>query len=103
MTEARLGGCGPVIVRAGSHLGGDPDVRTGSDPAGRPPWARLGHRQRPRGSFGVPAPFSGVLTECPGPALSSRLRLSVVGARGGGSPTSGLAPRRGIQVGWPAL
>ncbi len=21
----------------------------GSDPAGRPPWARLGHRQRPRG------------------------------------------------------
>lgn len=49
MTEARLGGCGPVNVRAGPHLGGGPDFRTGSDPAGRPPRARFGHRQRLRG------------------------------------------------------
>ena len=49
MTEARLGGCGPVNVRAGPHLGGGPDIRTGSDPAGRPPRARFGHRQRLRG------------------------------------------------------
>src|ERR1700728_514565 len=49
MTEARLGGCGPVIVRAGPHLGGGPDFMAGSDPAGRPLRARLGHRQRPQG------------------------------------------------------
>ena len=46
---ARLGGCGPVIVRAGPHLGGGPDFMAGSDPAGRPLRARLGHRQRPQG------------------------------------------------------
>src|ERR1700722_16626923 len=49
MTEARLGGCGPVIVRGGPHLGGGPDFMAGSDPAGRPLRARLGHRQRPQG------------------------------------------------------
>jgi hypothetical protein len=54
MTEARLGGCGPVVVRAGPHLGGGPDFQTGSDPAGRSPWARFGHRQRPRGSSRFP-------------------------------------------------
>ena len=27
MTEARLGGCGPVNVRAGPHLGGGPDFK----------------------------------------------------------------------------
>jgi hypothetical protein len=75
MTEARLGGCGPVVVRAGSHLGGDPDVRTGSDPAGRPPWARLGHRQRPRGSFGVRAPCR-VPRRAPQPRHGERRRLS---------------------------
>src|SRR3984885_10435882 len=53
MTEARLGGCGPVIVRAGPHLGGGPDFMAGSDPAGRPLRARLGHRQSPQG----PSPF----------------------------------------------
>jgi hypothetical protein len=72
-----LGGCGPVVVRAGSHLGGDPDVRTGSDPAGRPPRARLGHRQRPRGSFGVRAPcrvprrVAGYPVERPSPAMAN--------------------------------
>jgi hypothetical protein len=70
-----LGGCGPVVVRAGSHLGGDPDVRTGSDPAGRPPWARLGHRQRPRGSFGVRAPCR-VPRRAPQPRHGERRRLS---------------------------
>lgn len=50
MTEARLGGCGPVNVRAGPHLGGGPDFEeAGSDPAGPPSWARFGHRQRLRG------------------------------------------------------
>jgi hypothetical protein len=51
VTEARFGGLRPSRRdRAGPHLGGGPDIRTGSDPAGRPPWARLGHRQRSRGS-----------------------------------------------------
>ena len=41
MTEARLGGCGPVNVRAGPHLGGGPDCeRPAPTLPVRPSWAR---------------------------------------------------------------
>ena len=50
VTGSRLGGCALVaVMRTGPHLGGGPGVKTGPDPAGRPPWAHFGHRQRPRG------------------------------------------------------
>jgi len=37
-------------MRTGPHLGGGPGPRTGPDPAGRPPWARLRPPPAPAGA-----------------------------------------------------
>lgn len=73
MTEARLGGCGPVNVRAGPHLGGGPDLKR---PAPTLP-------ARPRGRVSATASAcGGSLISCPG---ASRCPRSWRGL-GGGSP-----------------
>ena len=54
MTEASPGGLRPQSSRAGPHLGGGPDIWTGSDPAGPTPAGVFGHRHRPRGSSSPP-------------------------------------------------
>jgi len=56
MTEARLGGCGPVNVRAGPHLGGGPDFETGSDPAGPAPVGASRPPPAPAGVISLPGP-----------------------------------------------
>lgn len=96
MTEARLGGCGPVIVRAGPHLGGGPDFRTGSDPAGRPPWARFGHRQCPRGSSSL-SRFAAHPQAAPPPSAASVTHAPVARLRPlpGRCPLPGFCPAPG--------
>jgi len=76
-----------VIVRAGPHLGGGPDFMAGSDPAGRPPRARLGHRQRPRGpSLFLDRSQSRRIAATPGAPSGSRSRAGLRGLRRSGIP-----------------
>jgi hypothetical protein len=76
MTEARLGGCGPVNVRAGPHLGGGPGLKR---PAPTLP-------ARPRGRVSATASAcGGSLISCPG-SCPGAPRAPVMAGLGESSP-----------------
>jgi hypothetical protein len=129
MTEARLGGCGPVNVRAGPHLGGGPDCeRPAPTLPVRPSWARSatasargGHSLFPAGAthfcllgddslhpdhergFAPPSPPHGRTPQRTDAASSSRAVAEVRAP----AVAVGRAPQDrdalGISVGSPAL
>src|SRR5580692_1247882 len=67
-----LGGLRPSRESRASSRGRPGLRKAGSDPAGRPPWARFGHRQRPRG----PSPSLG--RNCLSAAVTPALKRASV-------------------------